>query len=140
MTNIQKLKLTTDSIFLIFHRKKATIRKNHPHRSGGRSQRVTACQKNQILWSKNCLNNFPGNIPITIKKRKERKNEKIRQYGSQNAIHERVSQTLGNDGALREGRVSKGGVEFASALEGGTYITGGNPANSKAENSINPNG
>lgn len=38
--------------------------------------------------------------------------------------HGRLSQTLGNDSPLREGRVSKDGVEFATALEGGTYITG----------------
>lgn len=35
--------------------------------------------------------------------------------------HGRLSQTLGNDTPLREGRVSKDGVEFATALEGDLY-------------------
>lgn len=46
--------------------------------------------------------------------------------------HGRLSQILGNDTALREGRVSKDGVEFAPALEGGTYITGGKPGEFKS--------
>lgn len=44
----------------------------------------------------------------------------------------RLSQTLGNGTALREGRVSKDGVEFAPALEGGTYISGGKPGEFKS--------